>query len=167
MQRLDELPGDGANLLLGKALVILQDLEELALRELGDDAKLSLGLERIHHADDVVVLQPAENLDLLAQGLDVLLRLAVLRDELHGGDLARELATRLVHAPERTLAHELEDVVIVRRSRAASGNPVQGRERGAGIAARGGATIRTRTRARAGMSAHHRLGVRDGAPRSP
>ena len=55
--------------LLGEALVVLQDLEQLALRELRDDAELALRLERVHHGDDVIVLSPAQDFDLLAQDL--------------------------------------------------------------------------------------------------
>ena len=109
----DELPGDGAHLILRQAFVVLQDLEELALRKLGDDAELGFGLERVHHGDDVVVPEPSQDLDLLSQRFDVLVRLAVLRDELHGDDLAGVLSPRLVHLAEGTLADELDDVVVV------------------------------------------------------
>ena len=59
MQRADQLLGDGAHLLLRKALVILQNLEQLPLRKLRDDAELRFRLERVHHGDDVLVFQPA------------------------------------------------------------------------------------------------------------
>ena len=57
--------------------------------------------------------EPSQDLDLLSQRLDVLVRLAVLRDELHGDDLAGVLSSRLVHLAEGTLADELDDVVVV------------------------------------------------------
>lgn len=44
-----------------------------------NDAKVCLGLERVEHLDDVFMAQGTQNLNLLAQVLDVLLALAVLR----------------------------------------------------------------------------------------
>jgi hypothetical protein len=46
--------------------------------------------------DDVFVPQVPQDLDLLAQVLDVLLAFAVLHDEFHGCDLASAFATTLV-----------------------------------------------------------------------
>ena len=47
-------------------------LEELPLGKLGDDAKLRFRLESVGHLDDVLVLQPAEDLNLLPEAPDVL-----------------------------------------------------------------------------------------------
>lgn len=64
VQRLDELDGDLADLVLGQATVVLEHLEELSLRVLGDHAELARRLERVEHGDDVAVAQAPQDADL-------------------------------------------------------------------------------------------------------
>ena len=115
MQRAHELPRDRADLALGQAAVGLEHLEELALRKLGDDAHLGVGLEVVEHQHDVLVAQRAQDLDLLPQRRVVLLRPAALRDELERDDLPGVAPPTLVHLAERALADDRLDVVILHR----------------------------------------------------
>ena len=61
-----ELARDVADRLLGERAVLLEDLEELALREFRDDAELALRLEVVEHLHDVLVVQRRQDRDLLA-----------------------------------------------------------------------------------------------------
>lgn len=62
-----------------------------------DHTEVRLGLKGVEHLDDVFVLELPQDLDLLAQVPDVLFRLAVLDNELHGRDLAGASPPALVH----------------------------------------------------------------------
>ena len=55
VERLRQLPSDRADLRLRELLVVLEDLEELALGELGYDDHPILCLEKIEHQHDVLV----------------------------------------------------------------------------------------------------------------
>ena len=67
------------------------------MSKLCDHAKICLGLKGIQHLDDILMPQPAQDLDLLPQVPDVLLALPMLHDEFHGCDLACELPAPLVY----------------------------------------------------------------------
>jgi hypothetical protein len=84
VQGANELLGDLLHRLLGQALVVLQNVEQLALCVLRHNAEVSLRFEGVKHQDDVVVVQGAQDADLLSQVLDVLLAFAVLLDHFHG-----------------------------------------------------------------------------------
>ena len=97
VEGLHELPSDDAHLLLRQRAVILEHLEELALGVLSDDNDLRLGLEIVEHEHDVLVLQRAQDLDLLPESLQITLRAATGRDELERDHLTAELTPTLVH----------------------------------------------------------------------
>jgi hypothetical protein len=61
-QRKHQLPGNGLHHWLGQPLVVFQDLEQLALRELGDHTEIPLGLEGVQHENDVLMSQGAQDL---------------------------------------------------------------------------------------------------------
>ena len=114
---------EAAHLVLRQRAVVLEYLEELTLRELGDDADLVVSLEVVEHEHDVLVLQRAEDLDLLPQHLELLRTPAALRDELERDDLAAVLPPPLVHLAERTLAYLLQHVVVLHGHRSPRGAP--------------------------------------------
>jgi hypothetical protein len=93
--------------------VVLEYLKQLPVRVFRNDAKLSFGFEVLYHLDDVGVGEGGQDADLLAQALQVLLRLAVLWDELHSDGLGRALAAALEHLAEGAFAYLLENVVVV------------------------------------------------------
>jgi hypothetical protein len=95
VERGDELARDRADDRLRERLVVLEDLEELALRELGHDRKVGARLKGVEHLDDVRVAQRAQDLDLLAERLQVALGLAALGDQLDRDRLEGALAARL------------------------------------------------------------------------
>ena len=74
-----------------------QGTRKVTLGKLSDHAEVGWRFKIIQHADDVLMAQRAEDLNLLPQALDVLLRLAVLHDELHGNHLPCEPPPPLVH----------------------------------------------------------------------
>ena len=117
VQRLDELPRDLLHLLLRQRLVVLEDLEELALRELRHEHDVRRRLEVVQHADDVRVVEGALDPDLGAQLLQVLVALAVLLDELERDGLAGEALPPLVDLAERPLPAHLQHVVVLHRHR--------------------------------------------------
>jgi hypothetical protein len=79
---LDQLLGNVLHFQLGERLVVLQYLEELALGELSDDGKAALRLESVQHHDDVVMVEVAQDVNLLPEASQVLLGFPVLRYEL-------------------------------------------------------------------------------------
>ena len=76
VESLDELLSNLAHFLLSQIPVVLQDLEELTLGKLSDDAELVGRLKRVKQKDDVLMVQTFQNLDLLPQVIHLLLRLA-------------------------------------------------------------------------------------------
>ena len=68
-----------AHFVLGQVPVVLQDLEQLALRELGDHAKLVGGLERVQEQDDVLVVQAFQNVNFLPQIIQLFLSFASVK----------------------------------------------------------------------------------------
>ena len=113
MQRPDKLLSYSRHAVFWEVLVVLEYFEELSVRELGHDNELAFGLKGVQHLDDVLVPQGTKDLDLLPERADVLLRLAMLYDELEGHDLTCVLASSFVNFAERTLAHELNDMVVL------------------------------------------------------
>lgn len=63
-------------------------------------AEVSLCFECIKHLDYVLMSETSQNVDFLAEVLDVLLGLAMLHDELHGCDLACAFTTTFVDLRE-------------------------------------------------------------------
>lgn len=76
VERMDQLLGDLANFVLRKVPVILQNLEELTLCELGDHAELMRRLERVKKQDDVLVVEALQNIDFLPEIVQLFLRFA-------------------------------------------------------------------------------------------
>ena len=68
-----------AHFVLRQVPVILQDLEQLALRELSDHAKLMGGLERVQEQDDVLVVKAFQNVDFLSQIIELFLSFASVK----------------------------------------------------------------------------------------
>ena len=66
-----------------KSLVVLQNIEQLALGVLGDNTELSISLKSIEHKNDILVVQFSENSNLLAEIADVFLTFTMLGDKLH------------------------------------------------------------------------------------
>jgi hypothetical protein len=96
-----------------KRLVILNDVEKLALAKFSDKYKLCVGLEGVEQQDDVLVFKFLEDFYLVPHDLDVLLLLPLLLDGLDSHELPRELATCLVDLPVGALPDQGEDVVVV------------------------------------------------------
>jgi hypothetical protein len=94
-------------------LVVLNDVEQLALPQLSDQDELSTGFKGIEEEDDILMLQLLQDFYLVAHNLDVLLLLALLLDGLDGHELPREFATGLVDVAVRALADEGDDVVVL------------------------------------------------------
>jgi hypothetical protein len=113
VQRVHQLARDGAHHGLRQAGVVLQDLEQLAVRVLGDHHHVARRLKVVQQQDDVGVVQRAQDRDLRAQRRQVGLALARLGDELERHKLARVLAPPLVHLAEGALADALQYVVRV------------------------------------------------------
>lgn len=119
VQRGDQLLRDWPDHLFGQRLVFLEDLEQLALRVLRDQAELGLGLERVQQQHDVLVAQALQDLDLLSQVRDLLLGLApghsglLLLQEFQRHDLPRVQSAPLEHFAERALADGMQDRVVV------------------------------------------------------
>ena len=74
---------------LGRLAIVLEDLEKLSVRVLRNDTELSFGLEIFNHLNDIGVRKVGQDAYLLPQALQVLLRLAVLRDKFHGYGVRR------------------------------------------------------------------------------
>lgn len=71
--------------------------QKLTLSKFCDDAELLIGLKRVKHLDDVLVLQAPQDFNLLSQADDVPLALAMLQNEFHGHSLARPSPPTFVH----------------------------------------------------------------------
>ena len=93
--------------------VVLKDLKQLPVRIFRDNAELSLGFEILYHLDNVRVRQVGQDADFLPQTLQVLLRLPVLWDELHGDCLGRAFTASFEHLAEGAFADLLEHVVVL------------------------------------------------------
>jgi hypothetical protein len=93
--------------------VVLKDLKQLPVRIFRNNAELSFGFEILYHLDDVGVRQVGQDADLLPQTLQVLLRLTMLWDELHGDCLGRAFAASFEHLAEGAFADLLEHVVVL------------------------------------------------------
>ena len=113
MERPDQLLGYLSNFSFFERLVVLDDVEELSLSELGDEDELGGGFEGVEEEDDVFVLEFFEDFDLVAHDLDVLLLLPLLLYRLYRHELPRELAPRLVHVPVRALPDQRYFVVVL------------------------------------------------------
>ena len=72
------------------------------LSKLGDHAEFVVGFKGVEHLNDVLVLEVAQNLDLLPQAANVLGGLAVFDNELHRRDLSCRLAPPLVNLRSRS-----------------------------------------------------------------
>ena len=73
VERMDKLLGNLANFVFRQVPVILQNLEELALRELSDHAELMRRLERVEKQDDVLVVETLQNVDFLPEVVQLFL----------------------------------------------------------------------------------------------
>ena len=113
VQRPDQLLRYLPDFRLFERLVVLDDVEELALAELSDEDELGAGFEGVEEEDDVFVLELLEDFDLVAHDLDVLLLLPLLLYRLDRHELPRELAPRLVHVPVRALPDQRYYVVVL------------------------------------------------------
>jgi hypothetical protein len=91
MKSLHELFGNLLYSAFRKSLVVLQNVEQLALGVLGDNTELSICLKSIEHKNDILVVQFPENSNLLAEIADVFLTFAMLGDKLHRHCEARVL----------------------------------------------------------------------------
>ena len=76
---LHELLGNLTNFRLAQVAIILQDLKELTLGELSDDAKLVGCLEGVEQEDNVLVVQTFQNFDFLPQVIHLLLSFATIK----------------------------------------------------------------------------------------
>ena len=78
VESLHELLGNLANFRLPQVAVILQNLEELTLGELSDDAELVGRLEGVEQEDNVLVVQTFQNFDFLPQVIHLLFSFATI-----------------------------------------------------------------------------------------
>lgn len=83
MECLDQLFRDLLDRFLRQPKVILQDIEQFTLRILRHNTEIAIGLERIKHENDILVVQLAQNTDLLPKILDVLFTFAVFVYKFH------------------------------------------------------------------------------------
>ena len=65
-----------ANFVFRQVPVILENLEQLTLRELGNHAKLMRSLERVQKQNDVLVVETLQNVDFLPEIVELFLRFA-------------------------------------------------------------------------------------------
>eukprot|EP00404_Azadinium_spinosum_P003688 CAMPEP_0180474770 /NCGR_PEP_ID=MMETSP1036_2-20121128/30847_1 /TAXON_ID=632150 /ORGANISM="Azadinium spinosum, Strain 3D9" /LENGTH=189 /DNA_ID=CAMNT_0022482095 /DNA_START=215 /DNA_END=783 /DNA_ORIENTATION=- len=117
VQRMGQLPCDVPHFLLGKSLVILEDLEELAIANSVTTTKSVVGFEGVEEPDDVRVVEALEDAYLEAQVLKILVGLPPLRNELQRDDLPRKASPPLEDLPETALADQVEHVVPLHRGR--------------------------------------------------
>ena len=108
-----QLLSDFADLVLWQVPVVLQDLEELTLRELGDHAEFVGCLERVQQQDDVLVVEAFQNVDFLPQIVELLLCFASLGDELKSDDLPAALSAPLVDLSEGAFSNWMQHVVLI------------------------------------------------------
>ena len=76
VKRVHQLLGYLAHFIFWKIPVILEDLEQLTLGELGDHAKLVRRLKRVQKQNDVLVVETLQNVDFLPQIVQLFLRFA-------------------------------------------------------------------------------------------
>jgi len=67
VQGLDQLLGDLAHFLLGQVLVVLQNLEQLAVCLLSHQTEFVVGLKTVQQQNNIGVLQTFQNRNLLSQ----------------------------------------------------------------------------------------------------
>lgn len=80
VERVHQLLGYLANFVFWKIPVILEDLEQLTLGELGNHAKLMRGLERVQKQNDVLVVETLQNVDFLPEIVQLFLRFATVQE---------------------------------------------------------------------------------------
>ncbi len=83
MERFDQLLCDLLDGSLRQPKVILQNVEQFTLRILRYNTEITIGLESIKHENDVLMVQLAQNTDLLTKILDILFTFPVLVYKLH------------------------------------------------------------------------------------
>ena len=83
MECLDQLFCDLLDRFLRQPKVILQDIEQFTLPILRYNAEITISFECIEHENDVLMIQLAQNANLLPKILDVLFAFPVLVDKLH------------------------------------------------------------------------------------
>ena len=96
-----------------EGVVVLNDVEELSLAQFGHQDELGGGLEGVEQKDDVLVLQLAEDIDLVAHDFYILFFLALLLDALDGHELARELPPGLVDRTVGSLSYQRQYLVVL------------------------------------------------------
>lgn len=106
MQGSDQLLRYLAYFYFFQRLVVLDDIEELALSQFCDQDELCVGFEGVEEENDVLVLEFFEYLNFVAHHFDVLLLLALLLDRFDGHELACELASRLVDLAIGALSYQ-------------------------------------------------------------
>ena len=109
----DQLLGYFAYFGYFEGVVVLNDVEKLALAQFGDENELGGGLKGVEQEDDILVLQLPENVDLVPHDLDVLFLLALLLDALDGHKLPRELPPGLVDRTVGPLPDQRQYLVVL------------------------------------------------------
>jgi hypothetical protein len=117
LQRMNELCGNPLDFSLRQLAVIFEDFKELSMSIFRHHAKLGFGLEVFDHLDDVGVRKVGQDPDLLPKAFQVLFRLAVLWNELHGHRFGRTLAPTLEDLPKGALAYLFQHVIVLHAAR--------------------------------------------------
>lgn len=76
VQGVHKLLGDLAHFRLAQVPVVLEDLEELALGKLGNDAELVARFERVEQQNNVFVVESFQNFNFLPEVVHLLLGFA-------------------------------------------------------------------------------------------
>lgn len=80
-------------------MIVLNDVEQLALAQLGDQDKLRAGLKGVQEQYNVLMLKFLEDFYLIPHDFDILLLLPFLFNRFYGHKLTCELAPGLVDVP--------------------------------------------------------------------
>jgi hypothetical protein len=103
----------GCECIPGGLAIVFENLEELSVSVFSYNAELSFGLEILDHLYDVGVREVGQDANLLPQAFQILFRLTVFRNELHGHSFGGALAPAFENFAERALADLFKNVVIL------------------------------------------------------
>ena len=113
IQSMHQLLSDLANLILWKVSIIFKNFKQLTLSKLRDHAELVRCFKWIQQQDDILVVEPFQDVNFLSQIVELFLGFAPFGNELERDDLSTSLSASFVDLSEWSFTNGVQDMILI------------------------------------------------------
>ena len=113
IESMHQLLSDLANLILWKVSIIFKNFKQLTLSKLRDHAELMRCFKWIQQQDDILVVQPFQDIDFLSQIIELFLSFAPFGNKLESNDLSTSFSASFVDLSKWSFTNGVQDMILI------------------------------------------------------